>query len=223
MFSIYGATGQLFRGTLEQMRQIPQVRGADRARAIEPVVRDGSDSALREAVEYGAPTSGAAVHRSAIAAYETTRQPPAHGWYDLAVGDIMSRPVMTLPLDTSVYDAWRELARQGRAQAPVVNAGGTLVGMVTRSVMADFDPWPEPGALAQAWESWRARTVEAVMVTPVPSVAPSADLRRAAGALLDSGLPGLPVVDDAGGVIGFVSRSDLLRAALKDAGLDVWG
>ena len=36
------------------------------------------------------------------------------------------------------------------------------------------------------------------------------------------GLPGLPVVDDVGRVIGFISRSDVLRAALRDAGLDVW-
>ena len=60
------------------------------------------------------------------------------------------------------------------------------------------------------------------MLTPIPSVAAQADMRRVAGALLDSGLPGLPVVDDDGRVIGFVSRSDVLRAALKDAGLDVW-
>ena len=61
------------------------------------------------------------------------------------------------------------------------------------------------------------------MATPIPSVSPTADLRRAASALLESDLPGLPVVDDGGQVIGFVSRSDVLRAALKDAGLDVWG
>ena len=61
------------------------------------------------------------------------------------------------------------------------------------------------------------------MVTPVPSVAPQTDLRHAAGALLDSDLPGLPVVDDDGQVVGFVSRGDVLRAALRDAGLSVWG
>jgi CBS-domain-containing membrane protein len=30
-------------------------------------------------------------------------------------------------------------------------------------------------------------------------------------------------VDDEGRVIGFVSRADILRAALRDAGLDAWG
>ena len=48
-------------------------------------------------------------------------------------------------------------------------------------------------------------------------------MRRVARALLDSGLPGLPVVTDEGQVSGFVSRTDVLRIALKDAGLDVWG
>jgi CBS domain-containing protein len=60
------------------------------------------------------------------------------------------------------------------------------------------------------------------MLTPIPSVSPQADMRRVATALVDSGLPGLPVVDDEGRVVGFVSRTDVLRAALKDAGLDVW-
>jgi CBS-domain-containing membrane protein len=40
--------------------------------------------------------------------------------------------------------------------------------------------------------------------------------------LLDTGLPGLPVVDDAGQVIGFVSRSDVLRAVVADPPLDLW-
>jgi len=48
------------------------------------------------------------------------------------------------------------------------------------------------------------------------------DIRRVARVLLDIGLPGLPVVNDAGQVIGFVSRSDILRAVVADPPLDLW-
>lgn len=223
MFSVYGSTGRVFQGTLEQMRLVRQVHATDRTRAIEPTLRDGHDGAVRESLEYGAPVPAPA-HRPAIAAYAATQQhSDSHGWFDMPVGEVMSRPVFTLPVDTGLYEAGRRLAYHGRGQAPVVNADGILVGLLTRSDLANAGQWPKPGASEQAWEAWRTQGIETVMETPVPSVSPAADLRRAATALLDSGLPGLPVVDDLGRVIGFVSRSDVLRAALRDAGLDVWG
>ena len=135
----------------------------------------------------------------------------------------MSRTVLSLPADTSIYRAWQQMQGQGRGQAPVVNDSGILVGMVTRADLVRFEQWPGPRAEKQQWDDWRDQAIESIMVTPVPSVAPQTPLRQAAGALLDSALPGLPVVDDDGHVVGFVSRADVLRAALKDAGLSVWG
>jgi CBS domain-containing protein len=61
-----------------------------------------------------------------------------------------------------------------------------------------------------------------VMWTPVPSVSPDTDIRRVARVLLDTGLPGLPVVSEEGKVTGFVSRSDILRAVVADPPLDLW-
>ncbi len=228
MFSVYGSTGRVFHGTLEQMRQIRKVQAAERSRAIEPSARDGHDSAMREAVEYGTSFNASAPahlppQRAAIAAYETAQQLPSHGWYDLAVSEVMTGSVLTLAIDNNVQQAWQQLTLHGRGQAPVVDANGILVGMVTRADLVHFEQWPGAAADLQAWDDWRAQGIESIMVTPIPSVAPTTDLRRAASALLESDLPGLPVVDDAGQVVGFVSRSDVLRAALKDAGLDVWG
>lgn len=204
------------------MRQVRQVQATVRTRALDPLLRDGHDGAVREAVEHGAPVGGT-LERSAIAAYASTNEPAHQAWHELAVSEVMHSPAMTLALDASVEQAWQQLVLHGRGQAPVVNARGILVGMVTRAVLANYEQWPEPGASAQAWDDWRAQNIEAVMLTPIPSVAPRTDLRRATGALLDSALPGLPVVDEDGRVLGFVSRTDVLRAALKDAGLDAWG
>jgi len=66
------------------------------------------------------------------------------------------------------------------------------------------------------------QSVVDLMWSPVPSVSASTDIRRLARVLLDTGLPGLPVVDDAGLVIGFASRSDILRAVVADPPLDLW-
>ncbi len=222
MFSIYGPTGRVFLGTLEQMRQIRRPHAVDRSRAVEPSLKDGHDSAVREAAEYGSSVTGGPVQRSAIAAYASTGQPVHHAWHDLPVSDVMRTQVLTLLVDTQVGDAWRQLALQGRGQAPVVSASGILVGMVTLAALTSPEPWPDTGNDGEPWDKWRAQSVEDVMLTPIPSVSPHADLRRAASLLIDSGLPGLPVVDEDGRVSGFVSRTDVLRAALKDAGLSVW-
>jgi len=64
--------------------------------------------------------------------------------------------------------------------------------------------------------------VASVMWTPVPSAHPNTELRHVARVLLDTGLPGLPVVDANGVVSGFVSRTDLLRAIVNDPPLDLW-
>jgi CBS domain-containing protein len=72
------------------------------------------------------------------------------------------------------------------------------------------------------WQALLAQSVVDVMWTPVPSVAADTDIRRVARVLLDTGLPGLPVVDDGGKVVGFVSRSDILRAVVADPPLDLW-
>ncbi len=223
MFSIYGPTGRVFQGTLEQMRQIRQVPAADRTRAVEPLLRDGHDSAVREAVEYGAPTPAAVPHSTAIAAYAAQQQPAHQAWHVLPASDVMHRPVMTVRQDSRVSDAWRQLVLHGRGQAPVVNPDGILVGMVTRAELVHSVALAASQDAAQAWDDWHAQSVESVMITPVPSVAPDADMRRVASALLESGLPGLAVVTDEGRVSGFVSRTDVLRVALKDAGLDAWG
>jgi CBS domain-containing protein len=85
------------------------------------------------------------------------------------------------------------------------------------------DRLPAPDRHAVAWQALMAQSVSDIMTTPVPSVAPEADIRHVAQVLLDRDLPGLPVVDAEGGVTGFVSRSDILRAVVTDPPLDLWG
>ncbi|KAB2895921.1 MAG: CBS domain-containing protein, partial [Burkholderiaceae bacterium] len=117
--------------------------------------------------------------------------------------------------------AWQTLAEHRIAQAPVVDAQGRVVGLLLRADMAPLDLLPEPGAVKQAIDLAR-RPVSEVMVSPVPTVDEDTELRRVAGVLLDTGLPGLPVTDEAGRLAGFISRTDILRAVAADPPLDLW-
>ena len=102
-----------------------------------------------------------------------------------------------------------------------VDAGGRVVGLLLRADMAPLDLLPEPGAIKDAIALAR-RPVNEVMISPIPTVATTTDLRRVAGVLLETGLPGLPVTDEQGLLAGFISRTDILRAVASDPPLDLW-
>ena len=134
----------------------------------------------------------------------------------------MTHEVITIAETATVGDAWALLAERGIGQVPVVDPRNVLVGLLTRADLTRPDRLPGPEMHALVWRALLAQSVVDMMWSPVPSVALDTDIRRVARVLLDTGLPGLPVVDDAGHVIGFVSRSDILRAVVADPPLDLW-
>jgi CBS domain-containing protein len=213
MFSIYGMAGRVFSGPLEQMQRVRGLDAVRRAGAVGP-----SDPGFRQALQ-AAGDDGDAPRRPALppgtlgAAYSQTS--PAHRQRLTSVGELMSHPPFCLDGALPARQAWQNLAERRVGQAPVVDAAGQLVGLVLR---ADLPPGPEVADPASAW----LQPVAAHMRTPVAAVSPDTDVRRVAQVLLDTGLPGLPVVDDQGRVLGFLARSDILRAVAHDPPLDLW-
>ena len=227
MFSVYGTSGRLFRGSMEQLRQVGGVAALARARSVAAVGQDGRDAAGESAAAFSAararPASNDDSNRSPLAAYtETiTVNPPRHPLS--MVRDLMSQTIITLRDTATVLQAWQVLSEKSVGQAPVVDAAGHLVGLLTRADLLKPERLPSPASHALAWSALMLQNVTTIMWTPVPSVAPDSDIRRVASVLLDTGLPGLPVVDETGLVIGFISRSDILRAVVTDPPLDLWG
>lgn len=218
MFSLYGLSGQHFRGPLEQL---PQVSAVTRTRPGRGIAREGEEApptvagrrqaggAAMQATTY---EGAARAYRDMLRANEEERGPLYHAY------QIMSREVFTLGLEEHTAAAWRRLTARGLRQAPVVDAGGGLVGLVTeRDLLLSFDPERRAGRMA------RNRRVGEVMLTPVVSADPVTDIRRIARVLLREDLPGLPVVNEAGALLGFVSRGDILRAVVADPPLSLWG
>lgn len=228
MFFVYGTSGQVFRGSMEQLRQIRGVGSLVRARRVEALGRDGRDASedtgapavpLRETAQsHGFEASRPAPLSAYLKTQGVTQRHPLS-----LVADVMSHQPITLIDTATVLQAWQLLTDQGVGQAPVLNAAGQLVGLLTRADLLQPPQLPDPARHALAWQALLARPVTDIMATPVPSVAPESDIRRVAQVLLDTGLPGLPVVDEQGRVSGFISRSDILRAVVTDPPLDLWG
>ena len=222
MFSVYGVTGRVFTGTMEQLRHIDKVNALARLRRIEPNdMKLLPDPQLEMAP---AVASGNRLIPSALAAYEQTSQPDAPRQPLDRVELLMTQPAITTRADTLLGAAAELLAERRIGQVPVLDANGRLVGMLLRADLF------RPGRVVTAtvsdpteWAVRMAQPVSEIMWTPVASVSSDTDIRRVAQVLLDTDLPGLPVVDDNGVVIGFVSRTDILRAVATDPPLDVWG
>jgi CBS domain-containing protein len=219
MFSVYGLSGRVFRGSLDELRKVSPVRGAKTA----PVA---AGAVFSLDVPASAPVQDLPprdVRQEAMQAYAQAQKPDSQRHPLTRVDELMSRAVVTLPMDLSLIDAWQRLAQQRIGQAPVVDANQVLVGLLSRADLLQPDRLPAPDQNALVWRAFLQQQVADVMLTPVPSVAPDTDVRRVARVLLDAGLSGLPVVQDDGQVQGFISRSDILRAVVTDPPLDLWG
>jgi CBS domain-containing protein len=226
MFSVYGKAGRLFRGSMEDLRKIGPSAAISRTRRIAGVGREMLDtglSAMADAV-YGHPAASRpdGAHRDAMAAYAQAASNPVPRHPLILVRDIMSTGAITLREEFTVAQAWDLLAEHLLGQAPVVDESGVLVGLLTRAELMRPDRLPGAKSHALVWQALLMQSVTDVMWTPVASVAPTTDIRRLARVLLDTGLPGLPVVDEQGRVTGFVSRTDILQAVVADPPLDLW-
>ncbi len=217
MFSLYGLSGQNFRGTLEQLSELPGVSAARRSRAIAYEGEEPLPTFVTRVDEHpaGSPSAG---YEAAAKAYrdmfeiEQERGPLYHAY------QIMTRDVFTLHAADSAPIAWRALLARGLQQAPVLDSGHNLIGLVLeRDLLTTFN-----------LERKEARTpltrhVADVMISPVVSADPVTDIRRIARVMLEFALPGVPVVNETRALVGFVSRSDILRAVVADPPLSLWG
>lgn len=233
MFFVFGPSGQMYRGGPENLARISAVRNVQRPQALRTRALDASDEPVPTfrmpnhlaAADAASAAPAAVVNlrmQDAVSAYAQTEQGPQTARQPLTtVSDVMTTEALSVPPDVRVNDAWQTLAEHQVAQAPVVDALGRVIGLLLRADMAPPDLLPEPGAVKQAIDLAR-RPVSEVMVSPVPTVAADTELRRVAAVLLETGLPGLPVTDEAGVLSGFISRTDILRAVAADPPLDLW-
>jgi|GEM_PF-111342 len=230
MFSVYGIQGRLYNGPLEQVRDLAEVKAVARLRAVAPIGREEAESAAvllsrREGEAGGhAGLLGESGPRQALAAYAQAQQGAGTATRHVIarVGELMSRKLVTVPVTATLRQAWGVLAQAGIGQAPVVGEQGQLVGLVGRSALMREEMMPADLPSALAWSARLAQPVSELMWSPVPAAQPDSPLREAAQLMLDLQLPGLPVLSDEGRLLGFLSRTDLLRAMTREAPLDLW-
>lgn len=120
--------------------------------------------------------------------------------------DVMSRRVVMLRADMRVIDAMRKLIRHKISGAPVLDAEGALVGLVS-----EFDCLRVVASGLYGHDEWEdSEPLGKIMTTDVLTIAPDMDVFAITQLLVDKRIRRVPVAVE-GRVIGIVSRRDALR------------
>ncbi|MBT5829162.1 MAG: CBS domain-containing protein [Candidatus Latescibacteria bacterium] len=153
----------------------------------------------------------------AISAYKEQVKHPSKPKLAVRAEQIMSASVVSIDPDTSLNDV-RKLVRSRRFRhVPVVTSEGFILGVVS-----DRDLFALPNDGDDTSETIELRLVADIMSKSVLTATPDTNIREIARVLFEERIGCMPIVDEEGLVVGIITRSDILRALIKHAPLDLW-
>jgi acetoin utilization protein AcuB len=133
--------------------------------------------------------------------------------------DLMSAPVLSLPSDSTLLDAWESMSHKGFHHIPVTSMHDTLVGMVSyRDLLHHV---PELITAGDTRQASRRRLAE-VMTSRVISATPVTEIREIARVLLDERIHAVPILDQNRRLVGILATQDLLRGIANHGPLELW-
>lgn len=131
----------------------------------------------------------------------------------MKIVDIMTKDPLTVTPVETVGQADDLMNTNKIRQLPVVQ-GKDLVGIVTdRDIRSSLS-----GSLLEGIEAREKALnteVREIMTTEPITVSPDDDLQEAVELMIDEKIGGIPVVDDAEGLVGIVTYVDILRCFLN--------
>ena len=152
----------------------------------------------------------------AVAAYKHQQQTPGKRKLAVRAEQIMSAPVVSIKPDTHLHEVRRMVRERRFRHIPVVASGGGICGIVSDrdlfalAIMDDAEEKLEPSVVAD------------IMTQKVLTATPDTNIREIARVLIEERIGCMPIVDEDKQVIGMITRSDILRALIKHAPLDLW-
>lgn len=133
--------------------------------------------------------------------------------------DLMSTPVITLPSDSTLAEAWAMMQGKGFRHIPITSMDGTLVGIVSdRDLLHHV---PELITTANSSQAAQRRLAD-IMTSRVISATPATDIRDVARAMLEARIHAVPVLDPSRKPIGILTSRDLLRGIAHHGPLELW-
>ena len=149
-------------------------------------------------------------------------------WWNLEnnlVRDVMTHDVICVTEDTPFKDIVDTLSKHRVSAVPVVDADQKVLGVVSESdLLAKVLTGGDPRARIQGGPSTRVQTrrkshgeiARELMSAPAVTIHGESSVVHAARVAAMARVRRLPVVDTHGGLVGIVTRSDLLRVFLRN-------
>ncbi len=166
-------------------------------------------------------------HRSGLAqtAQRAYRQAQTAGTPEprgLRAYQVMTSPVVTLPPETPLREAWALFKEKGFHHIPVLDQQQRLLGVIT-----DRDLLHAAADLDQPQHRTTTKTPSSPSIIElihqhVLTATPEAGLTEVVQVMLEHRIDSMPVVDHKGALVGIITQSDILRTVLNQAPLELW-
>lgn len=117
--------------------------------------------------------------------------------------DVMSRPVLTVEVSETLWDAWQLLFVSGLRHLIVLDNDGHVIGTLSdRGILAD---------VPVTQDHLKTRTVGDIAQRSVVSARPSDHPRAVAALMTTNAVEAVPVIDEDNRLVGIVTEGDLVR------------
>jgi len=125
------------------------------------------------------------------------------------VAGIMSRPVLTVEMSETLWDAWQLLFVSGLRHLIVLNRDGSTMGVLSdRNVLAEVP--------ATADHLSRRQVADVMAQVPLVHVRPDDSPVHAAEVMTSNMVEAVPVLDDDGRLAGIITESDIVRWVVSE-------
>jgi CBS domain-containing protein len=146
--------------------------------------------------------------------------------------DMMTKDVITVRPEMSIKDLAGLMAKKDIGGAPVVDAAGRLVGIVTESdliiqdahlqyptyihLLDGFIYWPKSAAkFNEEFKKALGATVADIMTVDVATAGENSTVEDMATMMVEKDIGRIPIIDNGGKVIGIVTKHDVVTAIGK--------
>jgi acetoin utilization protein AcuB len=201
--------------------RVPYVPGSVRQRNVAKISKASAISKLRQEDDPAASPKNAASASLQVRLYEEVASFTASSRAKILAREIMSSPVVSLPVTASLSQAWDVVHARRFRHIPILGPDDAVVGMLSdrdlfRGTMESVLSGTEK-AIKQAEGS-----IQHLVSHPVLVASLEAELCAIARVLLEERIGALPIVSEAGGVVGMITRSDILRVLVAHPDFHQW-
>lgn len=129
---------------------------------------------------------------------------------------IMTGPVQSLPHTSTIEEAIYFISSKRFRHVPVVNKDNVLLGIVSdRDLFKHYYK-------SHTTEDRSKKLITDLIISRVLTATPDTHIREVAKILFDERIGAMPILDDKDTLIGIITRSDILRALINKAPLELW-